>query len=152
MRHEPTSDMLLESPMILHTLSEPENGFLSHVERFITDGARDCPSRAEANILLAAAGSSVDQQCIARYAVGMVWLSWYYVPAWTWLSPAIEQCARHVHSTTYLHVQQITQLLKHIPLKDRPRRQPQRIEHMVREAEMIIYLKTGRWTQPVPLP
>lgn len=152
MREELTSDTLHETPMFLQTLSEPETGFLRHVERFITDGGRECPSRAEANILLAAAGNSAGQQCIARYAVGMVWLSWYYAPAWSWLSPATEQCARHVHSTTFLHVQQMTQLLKHIPLHDRPRQQPQHIEHMVREAEMIIYLKTGRWTPPVPMP
>lgn len=147
-----TSDNLLESPMFLETLSDPEPGFLSHVERFIKGGERQFPTRAEASILLAAAGNRLDQQCVARYAVGMVWLSWYYAPAWSWLTQSIEQCAPHVNSVTYLHVLQMAQVLKQIPLQERPRSLPQRIEHLIREAEMIIYLRTGRWTQPVSLP
>lgn len=142
---------MLESPLILPIVKEPDVSFGQHVQRFVTEASQRCPSRAEANILLAAAGARRDQRCLAQYAVGMVWLTWGYQPAWDWLAPAIDQSAAHVPSVTYLHIQQQAALLRHLSLHDRPTAQPRSPEHLLREAVMIVYLKTGRWTEIVSL-
>ncbi|HUX82377.1 MAG TPA: hypothetical protein VMV35_06035 [Halothiobacillus sp.] len=143
---------MIESPLILPIRNPAELGFRQHIERFVDEATHRLPSRSEANILLAAAGSRLDQQCMARYATGMVWLTWYYHPAWDWLMPAIEQCAAHVSSVTYLQIQQQAAVLRHLSTHDQPRPQPQSLEHLLREAEMIIYLKTGRWAEFISLP
>lgn len=143
---------MFESPMILPLINPPEAGFRHDAERFVNAATEQCPTRAQASILLAGAGARADQQCLARFAVGMVWLTWHYQPAWAWLNPAIEQCAAHVGSVVYLRIQQQAAVLRHIAVQDRPRPHHQPIPYLLREAEMIIYLTTGRWTQPVTLP
>lgn len=143
---------MIESPLILPIRKPADIGFRQHIERFVEEATHRFPTRAEANILQAAAGTRLDQQCMARFAVGMAWLTWYYRPAWDWLTPAIEQCAAHVGSITYLQIQQQAVVLHHLSVHDQPRPQPQPLEHLLREAEMILYLKTGRWAEIISMP
>lgn len=133
------------SSLKLVTKSSLDGAFERQLDHYIQSACMQPPTHPAAKMLLAAASARPDQQVVAQYAIGLHWLAWHYQPAWDWLQPALDHCAPYIHSVSYLQIQQQAVLLRHIAVFDQPRPQSQTVEQLLREAETIVYLKTGRW-------
>ena len=102
------------------------------------------PTVNEAELLKAAAGRRDDQQLVADYAIGMIWLGWRFDQATLRLNAAAASAAAHLSSAEYLRLIRRLSLLKNLPLFPAPRTARQTLADLEREARLVVYLRSGR--------
>ena len=136
----------VDDALILPIKSTIDPQFERQVRDFASRAQSRSPTPSEAELLRAAAGRRDDQRLVADYVIGMLWLSWRFERATQMLDAVVSTASPFLPSTDYLRlVRQITQL-KNLSLFPAPRAARQSWADLEREAQLIIYLKTGRLT------
>jgi hypothetical protein len=136
--------MSVDNAYILSTKDPLDPPFIRQIQQFLAQAQITMPNVHQARLLHAAAGGRVDQQVVADYASGLIWLSWRYDNAWAKLESAVNRSSEFISSNQYLKLQQDLGWFKFLPLFAEPRAQLQSLEHLLQEARLIAYLTTGR--------
>jgi hypothetical protein len=134
----------VNSAYILPIKTPLDPPFFWQIQNFLAQAQDVMPTVHQAAVLQAAAGGRADQQVVAKYAIGLVWLSWRYNRALHLLESAVNASGAYIASNRYLKLQQELGLLKFLPLFAEPRAQAQPLEQLHQEARLIAYLTTGR--------
>ena len=136
--------MPLDNPTILPIKTPLEPQFLAQLQRFLVQAQQIMPNVHQARLLHAASGSRRDQQVVADYAIGLIWLGFRYDKGWSKFESAVNQSSEFISSNQYLKLQRDLALLKFLPFFAEPRAQMQSPELLLQEARLIAYLTTGR--------